>query len=206
MASNDERQRRIVRMQRIRAKVVEWAAQNEASTLESAVRCWIGARTPSKDKVKEAFLFALIAPPAVGPSLLEQYQAQADTLSRFEREMFDIWAGVRFSVFEVASVEEGVGIEMRDLISEDIVSIREKTASKTIQRGDWLAAFLKQVKGQDELEGTIAMLDGEARNAAIMTLQSEREARGLKDKETTPDATRRCAQPVIKAIRHAEQP
>jgi len=205
MSIDDDRQKRIERMQRIRAKVVEWAAQHQADTLEAAVRCWLGGRTPSKDKVKEAFLFALIAPPKNEPSILERFRQQADTLSRFEREMFEIWANVQFSVFEITDVNEGVSIEMQDRISGTSHKIREKTASKTIQVGDWLAAFIKEVNGQPELEGTVAPLHGDARQAAMDALHQARTQLGLDETTSTPELTRQCAQPVIAAIRQAEQ-
>jgi len=201
MASAGNRQKRIERMQRLRTKILEWAGKQHGEALQAGVRCWLGSSQPTKDRVQEALLFALIAPGEDGLSLSDRYRDGGDELSRFEREIFEVWSGVRFSIFEIASVNEGVGFEMRDLIRDQSLQIREKTASKSVKHGDCMAAFVKHIDRQDELEGTVVRLKGAARTAAIDTLTA---ALGDGGASATPEATRRAAFAVITAVRAAE--
>ena len=108
--------------------------------------------------MKEAFLFALIEPLDGTPSLLERYATSGQTLSRFERDMFAIWARVHFSIFTVQRVDTGVHLMLDDRIRGETVVVQERTASKTLHRGDTFIAFLKPIGDAFELEGTIALL------------------------------------------------
>ena len=56
------------------------------------------------------------------------------TPSRFERDMFAIWARVHFSIFTVQR-EAGAHLMLDDRIRGETV-VTERTASKTLHRGD----------------------------------------------------------------------
>lgn len=204
MSTTSDRQKRIERMQRIRAKVVEWAAESHPHLLEAGVRCWLGHTQPSKDKVKEAFLFALVAPLNAQPSLLEQYAASGQSLSRFERDMFAIWSQVHFSVFTVNDVEEGVHLVLTDRVSQKTRTIRERTASKSLQRGDTFAAFLKPIGDAYELEGTIAVLKEHIVSVALHAMGPEINSAAQQTMDVYAPQSRARAQQVIQAIRESE--
>ena len=187
-------------MQRLRAKVAEWAEQNHLDQLQDGLRCWLGSRTPNQDNVQEALLFALVAANASGDSLLELYQNSQSNLARFERDTFAVWDKVVFSVFEMVSVDEGEGFTARDILTQNTHEVREHTASKTLQPGDWVAGFIKPISGLYELEGSIAVLFGDARTAAQSALSGELDA-----DSATPKRTRQAAMSVIRAVRDIEQ-
>ena len=127
-------------MQRLRAKVAEWAEQNHLDQLQDGLRCWLGSRTPNQDNVQEALLFALVAANASGDSLLELYQNSQSNLARFERDTFAVWDKVVFSVFEMVSVdgdfrvatpeEESKGID--GFVNGEFVSVKPVTYKQTI--------------------------------------------------------------------------
>ena len=187
-------------MQRLRAKVAEWAEQNHLEQLQDGLRCWLGSRKPNQDNVQEALLFALVAANPSGDSLLEMYRTSQSNLARFERETFAVWDEVVFSVFEMVKVTEGEGFTAKDILTQNTHEVREHTASKTLQPGDWVAAFIKPISDLHELEGSIAVLFGDARTAAETALKA-----ALTAGSVTPKQTRQSAMAVIQAIRACEQ-
>ena len=187
-------------MQRLRAKVAEWAEQHHLEQLQTGLRCWLGSRTPNQDNVQEALLFALVAADESGDSLLERYRASQSGLARFERETFAVWDQVVFSIFELTAVSEGEGFTALNLHTNTSVDVREHTASKTLQVGDWVAGFVKPMDGRFELEGSIAVLFGDARGAAQQALEDV-----MSSATPTPKETRRAAMSVLRAVRACEQ-
>ena len=91
---------------------------------------------------------------------------------------------------------------MVDVISGESMWVCEKTASKAVSVGDWLATFVKHIDGQTELEGLIVSLVPGTRRPAMEALLSSH--RDLEITSGSPE-TRRCALEVVAAVRTAEQ-
>ncbi len=59
------------------------------------------------------------------------------------------------SLFEVESVDRDVGMSLRDLLSGETLSVREVAATRTVQKGEILFAWLMPVQDHLELAGAL---------------------------------------------------
>src|SRR5260370_8812109 len=68
---------------------------------------------------------------ATGRTLVEHYfETHAAELTPRERVLLEVWRDSYPAVFEVEAVEEGRGVELRDLASGHIIFVHDVTASR----------------------------------------------------------------------------
>lgn len=92
------------------------------------------------------------------------------------------------SLFEVVSVQTGIGLELRDLVSGEIVAVREVSASAQLKKWDVLFMWLMPVSDQVELTGAAGLVPRQhldrVREALDAELPDARRARpGVPDRE-----------------------
>ena len=82
-------------------------------------------------------------------TLVEHYlETHVAKLTPREREIVEAWRDSYPGVFETESVEEGRGIRLRDLASDEIVFIHDVTASRQLVRGDCILSRVEKLDGK----------------------------------------------------------
>lgn len=206
MTADRRRQQRIDRMHRLRDRVAEWSARHWPERIEQGMRCWLGHHEPTDHLVFEAISFALIAPAAGEPSLLARFRIGHDDLPRADRVILDAWSDARFGLYEVVGIDPGVALQLDDVMTGRQVRVVEKSASAMLGEGTWLAAFVMPVDHHHELEGTSAVVPPTTRIDAVLAFRRALEEQGLDPTGLGPEGSRRCARPVIRALRKAQRP
>jgi hypothetical protein len=96
---------------------------------------------------------------------------RGELLPEDERALAETWLTTRLSVYEVTSTRPGSSIHLRDVDGVD-TEVRERTASRTLRRGDLLVARLLPT-GAGHMLGAVLSLPRKAREhaAAASTAQ-----------------------------------
>jgi hypothetical protein len=86
---------------------------------------------------------------ATGRTLVEHYfETQSTQLTPRERVLLEAWRDSYPGVFEVEAVEEGRGVELRDLASGDIIFVHDVTASREMVVGDCTLCRIEKLDGK----------------------------------------------------------
>ncbi len=86
---------------------------------------------------------------ATGRTLVEHYfETEGAQLTPRERVLLEVWRDSYPGVFEVEAVEEGRGVELRDLASGDIIFIHDVTASRGLVVGDCTLTRIEKLDGK----------------------------------------------------------
>ena len=86
---------------------------------------------------------------ATGRTLVEHYfETHGAELKPRERVLLEVWRDSYPGVFEVEAVEEGRGIELRDLASGDILFVHDVTASRGLVVGDCTLCRIEKLDGK----------------------------------------------------------
>jgi hypothetical protein len=108
------------------------------------------------------------------------------------------------SLFEVAAVQQGSGLELRDLMSGETIRVREVTASAELRRLDVILAWIISVDDHYELSGAMCRLPRV--HLAVVRQSLERELRrlrkkrpGISDRELAGEAMWAPARALIQA-------
>lgn len=190
------------RMWSMRERVAEWAARHDQDALVGGIDDWLGDHPREEEQVLSGLGFALLAPPDDGPSLLERYVATRPQHPRAERMVLKLWEEARFALLEIERVRLDEGLEVVDALTEERLFVRERSATRQLAAGDWLAGFLVDVDGEWELEGTVTRVPPHVRidmvQAGLASLRGGAAASGPKSK--------RLARPVIRAMHEGLRP
>jgi Domain of unknown function (DUF1841) len=81
----------------------------------------------------------------------------------------DAWA----SMFEIVSVRSGVGLELRDLRSGEVQSVRELSATAQLQSGDVIFAWIMPLPDHLELTGVACMIPRQHRERVRSAIERE---------------------------------
>ncbi|MEN0065534.1 MAG: hypothetical protein AAGA48_25545 [Myxococcota bacterium] len=159
-----ERWKRVTRMQGLRDRVAEWAACESPDELREGIQQWLGGVEATDELALQGVAFALVVPLHDGrPTFIERYRQTAGKLPHADRVVFEAWQNTWFTVGEILEVEPGRGFRLQDVVSNCEF---EASASRQLQPGDWLAALLMPIDVRVELEGTSVPLRGPVRIAA----------------------------------------
>ena len=86
---------------------------------------------------------------ATGRTLVEHYfETHGAGLKPRELVLLEVWRDSYPGVFEVEAVEEGKGIELRDLASGDIIFVHDVTASRGLVVGDCTLSRIEKLDGK----------------------------------------------------------
>ena len=82
-------------------------------------------------------------------TLVEEYLAKrGSALPPDERELLESWRGSRFGLFEVQQVEEGAGLELKDLFTGDTLFVHDVTSSRALVRWDAIFTRVEEYQGR----------------------------------------------------------
>jgi hypothetical protein len=183
-----------------RSAVLTWAGRACPDHLREAADIFLGKSERTRENALSAATFAVLAPPADGPALYELYAAANPQLPRAQREALAAWAGARFGLYEVLEVKPDRGFQLRDVLTEATQFVQERKATKHITVGEWLVGTVVPIDGHLELEGTLARVLPEAREAAVEAAKTALASAGVEPAAATPADTLRLARPVCRAL------
>lgn len=189
----------------LRDRVAEWAARHHGDELLAATRRHLADRA-DRDQVQSAIAFALVVPPSDGPSLVERYAAEPGTRPRAERVLLQRWATTWFSLLRITHTQPDQWLDVHDVLRDTHLRIHDRSASRVLRPGTWLAAFFHQADGRWVLEGTVAGVGPVARVYAVQAALAACADLGRLPSELDPQASRRMAGPTMEAIYHASRP
>ncbi|MFT5432671.1 MAG: hypothetical protein ACI9OJ_003373, partial [Myxococcota bacterium] len=119
-------------------------------------------------------------------------------LQRSEVAFLGRLSAVRLRLWEVTSVNPGASIELRDLLSDRLVRVRERTLSKTVQRWSIIVGRVIEpgLSGQPEIETGLLAFPPVHKDALLGALREQLNkelAQGGNLDETLRDLPRRAA-------------
>lgn len=95
-------------------------------------------------------------PAATGRTLVEEYlRRRAGRLAAAERELLEAWRDARFGIWEVQRIEEGTGVELRDLLAGDQFFVHDVSCSRSVVRWDCLLGRIYRSQGRWRLAGIL---------------------------------------------------
>lgn len=104
--------------------------------------------------------------------LLERFLAvRGPLLPADELALARKWQGSRRSAYEVASTRPGVSVALRDLATDDVIEVRERTASRQLKRGNLLLARLLAT-GDGSMLGSVMSVPRMQRRLLLEALAS----------------------------------
>ena len=148
------------RLNALRDRIAEWAAQHQAAELERRVLHALGERPRDTDRVQMAVAYALVVRPPGQSSLIEAWiEAHPRGGSRMERAVRDAWRTCTYRLLSVTEVRPGEAFVAEDALSGERLTIQEGTATQdTLLVGDWLLGVVFHVDGEPLMEGTAELL------------------------------------------------
>jgi hypothetical protein len=190
-----------LRIDELRERIAEWAAQRHRDELIAGIELYLGDHPREQERAMAGVAFALVAPPEDGDSLIERYAAEMGRRPRAERVLLEQWSRTWFSLLRVTSVQLDQWVEVHDVLREVHLRIYERSATRSLGGGEWLAAFYFLDPSQRwALEGTAAVVVPQARIHAVKAALAAMKAGGVDGATMSPAASRRLARPVMAAI------
>ncbi|HEY5304681.1 MAG TPA: SEC-C metal-binding domain-containing protein [Acidimicrobiales bacterium] len=114
------------------------------------------------------FLVDLVA---YNPAALVRFiDTRGPLLPEVERLLVLEWMGARRSLWQILEVTAGTSIRLLDTCSGDVVDVSERTASQTLQVGDYLFARLMEEGDQWAIESEILLVPVQHRASLIEVL------------------------------------
>ncbi len=157
---------------RCRAQVGQWASEHHPDTLTHLMAAYLGPdrRTVRMhpELVEQALSFALIAATPEGDTLVQRYKALGLSHPRRVRDALTTFAEARFTLLRVNGVERDRGLAVRDVVADELLFLREVSATHSARPGMWLLAGIGRVEGAWELLGDARVL---AKAAPIRVVQ-----------------------------------
>jgi tetratricopeptide (TPR) repeat protein len=92
-------------------------------------------------------------PTSTGRTLLEEYLRRTGRLTAAERELLEAWRDARFGIWETQRIEEGKGVELRDLVAGDRVFVHDVSCSRSLVRWDCILSRIYRSDGRWYLAG-----------------------------------------------------
>lgn len=122
---------------------------------DALVRCFDGATDPDRWEIDLATGYVYYGHRDAGGRRLVDHvlAARGRGLSAGEAAAVVAVQNAWASLFEVVSVQAGIGLELRDLLSGEIVAVREVLASAQLKRSDVMFTWLMAVSDHVELTG-----------------------------------------------------
>lgn len=128
-------------------KVAIWLTQPDESHLFSDLQAQVAADGPDQDPDEAD------ADPLAEPMFVDVLLFDRGALERFldvrgvllpepERALGRQWLGTRRSLYEVQAVRPGAGLTLRDMVTEDVVELGDRSLSRQVQRLDVLCLHL----------------------------------------------------------------
>ncbi len=132
--------------------------------------------------------FAADVPLADGRTLVEVLLVEGDTTSG-EKAFLKALQRSSMRLYEVVGVVPGVSLTLREVLEGGQVQVNERSASRTLNRFDWLATRVvpRGASGGPEMEGGVLHIPRLLTDATLATLQRDRAA--FSKKELGADAT-----------------
>jgi hypothetical protein len=190
----------------IRERIARWAHQNRPVEFRSRL-CLLYGRLPiEEEELQAAIAFAVVSATPEEASFIDQYAPTLVHRSRAERQLLEEWARARFSILAIRAVEPGAWVEVHDVLSDRSIRFLERSASRQVEVGMWLAAFFYEIKGQFFLEGSIQPVSGQASLYAVQAALRVCKELGVKPSELTPAESRGLAPAVCVAVEQASRP
>ena len=206
MDRDQQRWKRVARTQGIRDRIAEWAARESPDELREGIQLWIGHGDASEELAMQGVAFALVVPLHDDhPTLIERYRQAAGDLPRADRVVFEAWRDTWLSVGEILELQPGRGFHLQDVVSDSVFEIREASASRQLEVGDWLATLLMPIDGRIELEGTTLPLRAATRIAAVQAYLSGMEKHELEVDDLRSGATKALMRSVVAAVRQEQR-
>lgn len=107
-----------------------------------------------------------------GGGLAEFVEHRGHLLPEDERELAQVWLGTERSVYEIASVEAGEGVTLRDLRSGDSVAVSAPGAGEDVPIGMRLCAWVLPVGSTSQLLGALTSLAASQVDAVVRLLDA----------------------------------
>jgi hypothetical protein len=136
---------------------------------------------------------------ATGRTLVEHYfETSGAELKPRERFLLEVWRDSYPGVFEVQAVEEGRGIELRDLASGDILFIHDVTASRGLVVGDCTLSRIEKLDGKYHFVSDGVSVPPAVRGELLKLIDKEARAAG----KTPVEYVRRTGNLLYRKIRN----
>jgi SEC-C motif len=108
----------------------------------------IDARTADADGFFQWYVYDF-RPAATGRTAVEEYlRKHGPRLSAPELAMLESWRDARFGLFEVQSVEEGRGVELKDVCAGDRFFVHDVSSSRELVRWDCVLSRVEEFDGK----------------------------------------------------------
>ena len=99
-------------------------------------------------------------PGGTGTTAVEDYlRIRGPRLTARERAMLESWRDSRFGFFEVHRVEEGIGLEVKDIFSGDLIFV-EEPSDYPLFPGDYVLGRIEEFEGVSKLGAHALHLSG----------------------------------------------
>jgi hypothetical protein len=155
--------------------------------------------------MSSAIAFALVTPPPEGPSLIERFAAQAGRLPRAERDILQQWSRAWFSLLRVHDVKLDEWIEVHDVLRDRTLRVHERSGTRGLPIGTWLAAVYFEVDRRWQFEGTLRIVPTQARLQAVQAGLAAYAALGVDPRTATPEQSRRVARATLEGVHHGSR-
>jgi len=92
--------------------------------------------------------------PATGRTPIEEYlHRKGGSLNERDRAALESWRDARYGLYEVERVEEGRGIHLRNLFTDETPFVHDVSSSNELVRGDCLLSRVELFEGRHEFSG-----------------------------------------------------
>jgi hypothetical protein len=135
---------------------------------------------------------------ATGRTLVEHYfETHGAQLRPRERVLLEVWRDSYPGVFEVEAVEEGRGVELRDLASGEILFVHDVTASRGLVVGDCTLSRIEKLDGKYHFVSDGFSVPPAVRGELLELIEKEARAAG----KTPVEYVRRSGNLLYRKIR-----
>lgn len=133
-----------------------------------------------------------------GRRVVERFLEQAD-LTRGERSFLDAMRRSTMRFYEVAETVPGSSMTLRDLLEGSIVTVAERTASRTVSRHDCIAARIipRGASGRSEIERGLIPISSLIRDGVIETVKAYRRDFSREEKDASLDGFYKLTPPLF---------
>ena len=115
-------------------------------------------------------------------TLVERYlRERIDKLTAREKALLESWRDGLFSVWEVAGVDPGKGVELQDLCSPARMFVSDVTSSRSSVKGDCLLCRVEQFEGKWELGGDGMRVPRNILDALLGEVKREAASEGISE-------------------------
>ena len=136
---------------------------------------------------------------AAGRTLMEHHlEAHGAELTPREREILEALCKSWPGVFEAEAVEDGRGIQLRDLATGDIIFVHDITASRELVRGDCILSRIEELDGELKFVSDGFSVPPAVRDEFLKLIDKEARAAG----QTRAEYVRRSGNRLYRKIRN----